>query len=118
MKLLGHISNPTSDAISKTGGKITGSYACAVLDAQNPKNTWIFRGRGPVTVKHYINEGLLLYASEERFIDKAVGVFGFKKPKEIVIEEFSGLCVNAEENTFNSFTLEKAPIGNHSWQNY
>lgn len=117
VKLIGHIADPTSQAISTTAGKIRGSFACAVLDAQNPKATWVFRGRGPVTVKHFVEEGLVVYASEKGFIDRAVDIFKFAEPEDIEVGPFSGVCINAEENTFNNFTL-KQPDQTHSWQSF
>jgi len=118
VKLIGHVADPTSRAISKAAGKIRGSFACAALDAQNPKATWIFRGAGPVTIKHFAAEGLVVYASEERFITSAVDLFKFDPPDEIKIDRFSGICINAEEDVFNDFVLEQPETGVRSWHNF
>ncbi len=118
VKLVGNIAEPTSEAIKEAASQIRGSFACAALDAQNPKAVWIFRGSGPVTIKHFVDEGLVVYASEERFISDAVSLFSFNAPKEIKIDTFSGICVNAEENTFNNFALKPVTGRTHSWQNF
>jgi len=117
VKLVGHVSDPTSRAIIQMSEKISGSFACALIDAQNPKISWIFRGNGPVTIKYFVDEGIVIYASEERFIDKSVSLFNLVSPKNLELESYSGMCINTEDNTFNTFKL-KSTINTHRMRNY
>jgi len=107
VKLLGHVPNPTSKAIAKMAGEIKGSFACASVDADNPKVTWLFKGNGQLSVLHYKQEGVVLFASIESYITDAVKLFGFSEPKEIKIGTHSGICINSKDNSFDSFELEK-----------
>jgi glucosamine 6-phosphate synthetase-like amidotransferase/phosphosugar isomerase protein len=54
IKLIGHITDPTSQAIIRTVGMLKGTFVCAVLDIQNPKATWIFRGSGQLSIRYFI----------------------------------------------------------------
>ena len=114
-KMIGHVSNPTSRAIARAGSELTGSFACACVDAENPSAVWLFRGNGPINVKHYKKEGLVLFASVENYITKSVDVFNFSEPENINIETQSGICINASVNTFNSFEFDTTV--NKGWMN-
>jgi glutamine---fructose-6-phosphate transaminase (isomerizing) len=111
--LMDKISNPTSKAISKTTGELEGSYACAVVDAENPKILWLFRGSGQLTVHNYEEEGLIIFGSTETIINNAVSQFKFSKPTEIDVGINTGLCINIEKSTYNLFDIESGAYFNH-----
>jgi len=100
------ITNPTSKAIAKTAGELQGSFACAAVDAENPKILWVFRGGGQLTVYNYEKEGLIIFGSTEHIIENAVEQFNFSKPEEIDVGRNTGVCINIENSTYDLFELE------------
>ncbi len=105
-RLIGSIGNPTSKAIAKAAGELVGSYACASVDSENPKILWLFKATGQLAVYNYEDEGLIMFASTENIIDNSVRKFGFSKPTTIKVDRSSGLCINTESRTYNSFDLD------------
>lgn len=117
-KLVGHVSNPTTQAITKAGSKLAGGYACALLDSDNPYKTWLFRGNGVMAVHYYRKEKLLIFASVAKFIEDAVEAYNFSDPDEIAVDAFSGLCIDSKNNKYSSFKLEQADIRRGRHINY
>lgn len=108
-KVIGHVGDPTSQAIAKAAGRLRGSFACAALDADNPKNVWLFRGAGQLAVNYYREEKLLIFASVEHFINTSVKLFNLSDPDTLSIDMDTGLCIDAEKGTYNLFDLDIAP---------
>lgn len=106
-EVIGHVSDPTSQAITKAGGKLQGSYACAAVDSDNPTRVWLFRARGDMAIHYYRKERLLIFASVENFIKKAVSVYNFSEPDVLSIDTFSGMCFDASTGMYNSFKLDE-----------
>ncbi len=104
-KVMGKIDNPTSKAISETSGHLTGSFACASIDAENPKILWVFRGYGTATILEYKKEGLIIFASTKNIITESVSSLGFSEPEEIELPTFTGICINVETGKHNCFDL-------------
>ncbi len=107
--IFGHIGDPTSKAITRVAAKLRGSFACALLDADNPNNMWLFRGNGQLAVNYYRKEKLLIFASIERFIDKSVEVFNLSTPDTLNFEVDTGMCIDSKKGTYNMFDLDINP---------
>lgn len=114
-KLVGHVSDPTTQAIAKVSGKLYGGFACALLDADNPYKTWIFKANGQLAVHYYRKEKLLIFASVASFIEKAVDMYNFSDPDVISVDAHSGLCIDSETESYNTFTLQKNNTGRRVW---
>jgi len=107
--LIGNIKNPTTEAIKETCSLLIGSFVCALVDADNPKALWIFRGASDaLTVNIYEEEGLIIFASAESFIEKSIPfIRRLSEPNTLSIESYSGICINIEERTYTSFSFKK-----------
>lgn len=103
--LIGNIANPTTLGILEASEQLAGSYACALVDADNPKILWLFRRGNPIKVKHYRDEGILIFASDARYINSAVEQYNLAAPDEYIIQDGDGLCINLSESKFSCFSL-------------
>ena len=112
------IKDPTTKAIIQASKKLRGSYACALVDADNPKSLWLFKNNGSLTVHYYEEEGLLIFASAESFIEKAITLYNFNSCNSIAVEADSGICVNIETGIYNAFKLESFTISNSRYMCY
>lgn len=109
--VIGHVGDPTSRAITRAAGKLTGSFACAAVDADSPQYTWLFRGYGDMAINYYRDEGLLVFASVERYIDKAVKIYGMSEPDTLALDPHSAMCINAEKGVYNIFKIDEPKYG-------
>lgn len=110
--LVGNTGSPITAAIKETVPEITGSLACAMQDADNPKSLWIFRKTNPVVVLYYRQEGLVIFASDKLYIQDAVAGLKFSRPEEIVVNTYSGICINLEDNTFARYEIDPVAKNN------
>lgn len=104
--IIGHADDPTSQAIALAGKRLHGSYACGLIDSDNPTKLWLFRANGQLAVNFYREEGLLIFASVDRFIEDAVKQYQFSDPDSIMVPANSGMCIDTENNCYNIFDLE------------
>ena len=65
-----------SDAIRYTSQALEGWYSCVAIDSTNFSNVLFFRRGGPMTIKYIESIGLLVFASSEAIIDKALKISG------------------------------------------
>ena len=98
---------PIYEAILATSDAITGSYACAFIDAGSPWMLYLFRDYSPTDVFHYPKCGLVIFASTEYFVSKAVAGLGLGDSIQIKYDRESCLTINTISNTFNRFPLNK-----------
>lgn len=107
--LIGNIKNPTTEAIKDACALLSGGFVCALVDADNPKAIWIFRGASSaLTVNVYEEEGLVIFASVEDFINKASPpVHVLSTPNTLSISANSGVCINIVERTYTNFNFKK-----------
>ena len=111
--IIGHIEDPTTVAIKEASERLAGGYACAMTDSDNPKTLWLFKNIGALDVHYYREEGLLIFASVERFIENAVKLYNFSVPDSIVVKNDSGMCINILKGTYNMFDLKKSKCMYH-----
>jgi len=108
--LIGHYTNPTTKAIKRVCPRLKGSFACAMVDSDNPKTLWLFKGKNTsLAVNYYADERIVVFASVEKFINEAISEsFNFSHPKRIPVGDDSGLCINVEDVNYNTFSIENS----------
>lgn len=102
--------NPTSKAIVRMAERISGGFACASVDSQNPKILWIFRGFNPVSVNYYKKEGVIVFGSTEEIVSSAVNMFDFSDPINLDVATNCGMCINLTDEVYNTFKLKRDNI--------
>lgn len=99
---------PVTKAISDMSVQLSGSFACAMQDIENPKTVWLFRRNNPIELVHFEREGMLIFASMIDYIKNSVSSLGLEEPKHILVPKNSGICFNLDKNKYNRFELEGA----------
>ena len=97
-----------SKAIKRTCDEVRGSLACAAVHVRQPHLVWLFKGWGPCHVTHYLDVGLVAWASAEAYINNAetTSNANFGRRHDIFFDPKHMLCLDMHRN---SFKLE--PIG-------
>jgi len=99
----------TLEAITKMSRVVKGSYACAMVDRYNPFLLWLFRRTDPISIFHYEECGLVVFASLSVFIKNALQEVGFDdilgEPTSISLAEDHGICINLFSNEMRRFEL-------------
>lgn len=103
--LVGNTGSPITAAIVESMPKIGGSLACAMQDANNLKAIWLFRKSNPLDVLYFKDEGLLIFASEAKFINNAVDGLDFSIPENIEVQRDSGICINVASKKFKRYSF-------------
>jgi glucosamine 6-phosphate synthetase-like amidotransferase/phosphosugar isomerase protein len=98
-----------ADAIRTTAGLLTGSYACAAINAENPYMLWLFRNGSPCEIIEY-SKGVIIFSTSERFIKKAMKGTDFGKETKIELDRNSGIGINLFNNTFFRFSTKSDEI--------
>jgi glucosamine 6-phosphate synthetase-like amidotransferase/phosphosugar isomerase protein len=96
---------PVVEAIQDMATHLSGSFACALQDVENPKTVWLFRRQQPIELMHFEREGMVIFASVVDYINKAVANLNLEKPRSITMPVNCGICFNLEENIYNRFEL-------------
>jgi glucosamine 6-phosphate synthetase-like amidotransferase/phosphosugar isomerase protein len=94
-------------AIQTMARETTGTYACAAVNLRFPWVLWLFKGYGPIYVYHFPEVGLILFASEKRFIEESIGDVELGAFEIIPFGKDEGLALNLEQNREGRFSLEK-----------
>jgi glucosamine 6-phosphate synthetase-like amidotransferase/phosphosugar isomerase protein len=99
----------TIDAIKKTTPYLGGSYACAMQNADQPYNLYLFRHGNPIKVLHYNDMGLVVFATREHFIIDAFEGFvdeamGKGIPFEVIDDQ--GVAFNLWDRTLCKFPFQ------------
>lgn len=97
---------PVTNAVTELMNDIRGSLACALQDAENPQTMWLFRRSNPIDLLHFEREGMLIFASDGKYIKQATMQYNIEEPTQIVIPEYSGLCINLIENKYTRFEIK------------
>jgi glucosamine 6-phosphate synthetase-like amidotransferase/phosphosugar isomerase protein len=64
--------NNTSEAIIKATNQLSGSYACALQDINNPYALYLFRAFGPTSVAYFPSMHIVIFATNLSYIKRAV----------------------------------------------
>lgn len=103
-------SRTTTDAIQRMSELVEGSYACAMVERQNPFLLWLFRKTGSLVVCHYNQCGIVVFASLESSIENTMQDVGFEehlgKPNYITIPQHRGVCIDLFSNCMSYFKLK------------
>lgn len=100
-----HSEAPVIEAIQDTVPHLSGSFACAMQDIENPKTVWLFRRQNPIEMLYFKREGMVIFASVIEYINNAVANLQLEKPRTIPIPPNHGVCFNLAENIYNRFEL-------------
>jgi len=117
-RLIEHHSNSEGGtmkkAIQTTAKKIHGSFACAAVNLQVPWVLWLFKGYGPIHVYRFPRVGLILFASDERYVEESIGDVELGSAIKINMDADEGLAFNLEQNRQGRFGLER-PAAKHGY---
>lgn len=98
----------TVDAIEKVTTYLKGGYACAVQNANHPYNLYLFRRSNPIRVQILKELGLVMFATREGFITKALDMLAYTpKQEEMEIMSESGVSFNLNNRTFAKFNFPR-----------
>lgn len=100
-----------SESIQRMSSFVKGSYACAMVERRNPFLLWLFRQSNPITLYHYTNCGVIIFASLSSIIQNAVEGMGLKKAlgkaNIIALPKNRGLCINLFSNKMTNIKLNE-----------
>ncbi len=102
------------EAIKTMASKVRGGFACAAVNLRLPWVLWLFKGWGPIHVYRYPKLGLILFASDERFIEESIDDVELGAGIKIPFGAGEGLAINLEQNRQGKFGLEKPANRNMS----
>lgn len=94
-----------SDAIQKIFKALLGSFACAIINARNPWVLWLFKNHLPIDITMYPKYGLVMFATDNKFIKKAVNGMDLGTAKLKSIGSSSGICFNFAANKQRKFSF-------------
>lgn len=106
------------DAIHSTMVLLKGSTACALVDRGKPHLLWLFRDFNPIDIYNYIKCGVIIFASDEKFIQNAVGDTGRRelgKPIKIHLPMHYCMVINLKTNSAYKFKLKTSRRISEDW---
>ena len=96
------------DAIKKAVNELWGSMACAMVHKCQPYIVWLFRLHSPCTIMHFPDTGIILWSSEDYYIENATADLSFLgKPVEIPFPAKSGIAFDFYKNRTYRFGLKE-----------
>jgi len=107
----------TLKAIQNSAAKLQGSYACGVIDIENPWMMWMMKGSSPMDIYHYPEIGLTGYSTAGTWVKKAVADLKPGLHKQLEIKPGQGMGVNLLSSSKVVFEL-KADWSNRHHYNY
>lgn len=109
--------SPTTEAIKTAVSKLSGGFACSLVDVTNPQVIWLFRNYNPIIIMHFKKEGLILFASTITILQKATELTDLSNPEMIMLDSNEGICINLKSLSYNIFSLnEKLDISKYDYQ--
>ena len=96
----------TFHSLQKMAETVEGSFVFTVLNQDN--NVYFIKGTNPLTIYHYPNPGLYLYASTEPILFSALAAVGMEHTEPEVIEPEEGTILmidHAGQQTWSQFNL-------------
>ena len=98
--------DPQRKAIRHTCRQLTGSYACAFNTTRDKYMVWLFRHNNPIDVVFFPKMGMIIFASQKRFIDTALEGMNLGKAVTIDVPNDSGVGFDLFKNKRMPFKLE------------
>lgn len=94
----------TIDAIKESSLYLKGSYACAMQNANHPYNLYLFRSSNPIRVMLIKSLGVVMFATREHFIIKALQFLDHEpNVDEIELVSNTGVVINLYTRRFSKF---------------
>lgn len=98
-------------AILSANSELIGSSACAFITTYDTRLLWLFRNNGPITILHYKDVGVVMFASSRNYVTDAVKGFSMGTPDEISIAPHEGVSIDLFNNDMHHFSILKQTIG-------
>lgn len=123
VQLLEHKKKLNEDSIKFMAETVEGSYSFSILDDKN--NIWLVKGDSPIEILRFSDYGLIVYASTERILWKAIiqtGLFdeiksGRYEKIEIIEGDILKIEPNGEVKRYN-FDYNDYTYPNCNWWDY
>jgi len=97
---------PIADAISLTTQEMSGGYACSMVHVSQPYVLWLFKNTCPCDVLHFQEDGVIVWASDQSYINKATKYLGILNPKIIHFPARTGLAIDFYRDKIFRFSLD------------
>lgn len=103
-------------AIRLANSKLFGGMAYAFITTKNPYLLWLFRYSNPISILHYRQVGMVIFASSEEYITNAVKEVSIGVPCRISMELHEGIEIDLFNNTMHHFKMPESsntriPVG-------
>lgn len=96
----------SQNAVKKAANDLVGGYACAYIDRRKPHILNLFKNGNPIDVAEFENTGVVMFASDRRFIEDAVGNrFGVARYR--TLERHKYLGINLKSKSFLLKDIDK-----------
>jgi glucosamine 6-phosphate synthetase-like amidotransferase/phosphosugar isomerase protein len=92
-------------AIQSANSELSGGMACAFVTSKNPYLLWLFRHASPVSILHYKKVGMIIFASDEKYITNATRKMSIGTASRISIQLHEGLGIDLFRNTMHHFKV-------------
>jgi len=103
----------TKYGIIDTCNKLEGTFACAMVNKRDNDVLWLFKARNPTDVLYYPKAGVVIFASANWYIKRAIHLLGvhlstdFGACKEIEYPPESALSINVLTRKAHRFNIYK-----------
>lgn len=104
------------DSLRRMAEVLEGHFTFTVLDQKN--NLYFIKGNNPLTIYHYPQMGLYLYASTQEILEAAVRTLGISPWKKEVIQPRQGDILRINRNGKRTTTRFDDTNISHSWWRY
>lgn len=96
----------TITAIETAASYLRGSFACAMQNANHPYNLYLFRTMNPIRVMVVKSLGIVMFATREHFMTKALQVLDHEPDiDEIDMVGDAGIAINTNTRRFAKFHI-------------
>ncbi|RLF88105.1 hypothetical protein DRN34_00010 [Thermococci archaeon] len=92
-------------AIQGATEKLSGSFACGIIDTENPWTMWMVKGSSPIDVFHYPEIGVTGYASVGAWMQKAIMTLHPQSYKKLELLPSQAMAVNLLSSSKMKFEL-------------
>lgn len=104
-----------SEAIKMATEELTGGYACSMVHNSHPHVLWLFRNNSPCDIRHYKQEGIIIWSSSVYFIEESVKEFKFSEPEIIEIPARTGVAIDFYRNKISRFEVGSKSEGYYGY---
>ena len=104
------------DSLRRMAEVLEGHFTFTVLDQKN--NLYFIKGNNPLTIYHYPQMGMYLYASTQEILEAAVKPLGMSLWKKEIIQPKQGDILRIDRNGKRTTTRFDDTNISHSWWSY